>query len=217
MNLTNLTFHAAISLLGQTCSMPRAPLCLPPAPLNGGPLDVAPPKVGRYAYEPKIDGRRIIVHAPSGAVWNQYGQPSVAMRDHEKFISACDALATCGFVWLDCELMEYRHDMMRGAFVVLDLVVPNVCYSLRRVALERAFPLLPSAGELTSEDFGRVYLIPAADDGLALSRRLQAENKALGRKFYEGVVAKRTISMYPTHNHSPKTKTADWIKHRFDQ
>jgi hypothetical protein len=45
---------------------------------------------------------------------------------------------------------------------------------------------------------------------------LQDGNATIGRKFYEGVVAKRRDAGYPVCTRA-KQKTHLWIKHRFDQ
>jgi hypothetical protein len=116
---------------------PDKPICLPPAPLNGGPLDEStPPKVGRWAWHPKIDDRRVVIHAPSRTIWNQYGQLSVA-QDSEKFEPALDRLEQLSFAaeWLDAGLMEYRHDMMRGTIVIFDLITDGP-FEERRAMLE---------------------------------------------------------------------------------
>jgi ATP-dependent DNA ligase len=40
----------------------------PARPLNGGPLELAPPKPGQWGYEPKYNGWRALVHAPTGSI-----------------------------------------------------------------------------------------------------------------------------------------------------
>jgi hypothetical protein len=220
-----------------TATRPDKPICLPPAPANGGALDTAPPKVGDWAWQPKIDDRRVVIHAPSRTVWNQYGQLSVAHRDEDKFDAALDSLAALSEFftgWFDAGLMEYRNDMMRGSIVILDLIDDHLPFSDRRSLLAAMFPTLPWATELVGTDYAKdnVFLIPQFGDlvplsgsqgahaeatGRELYTALQAQNGRLGRKFYEGVVAKRIDSLYPTHAQRPKTQVAAWIKHRFDQ
>jgi hypothetical protein len=203
---------------------PDKPICLPPAPANGGALDTAPPKVGDWAWQPKIDDRRVVIHAPSRTVWNQYGQLSVAHRDEDKFDTALESLAMLSEFftgWFDAGLMEYRNDMMRGSIVILDLIDDHLPFSARRSLLQSLFPVLPAATEIvgTPEANDNVFLIPQFEDitPIMLYRALQLQNVKLGRKFYEGVVAKRIDSLYPTHAQRPKTQVAAWIKHRFDQ
>jgi GNAT superfamily N-acetyltransferase len=197
-------------------------ICLPPAPMNGGPLDTAPVKVGEWGWGPKVDDRRVVVHAPSRTVWNQYGQLSVAMRDLDKFETALNWLqANSPFDWLDAGLMEYRHDMMRGSIVVFDLIDGTTPFDRRQWALSNVFDELPWATHITGNaGDNRVFVVPqfiGEAQGRALYKALREQNDKLGRKFYEGVVAKRLDSLYPTHNSKPKTETAAWMKHRFDQ
>jgi hypothetical protein len=206
---------------------PAAPICLPPAPLNGGPLDTAPPKVGEWVWQPKVDDRRVIIHAPSRSVWNQYGRLSVAMRDFDKFSVALAQLsqdaALCGMEWLDAGLMEYRHDLMRGCIIILDWITDEP-FLRRRAALRNLAPVLPfDVSRLLKETGGQIrdsiYLISQWDNGrdpLKLYEWLKQENGFIGHKFYEGLVAKRVDGPYPMAQR-PKTETPHWIKHRFDQ
>jgi hypothetical protein len=202
---------------------PDKPICLPPAPLNGGPLDEStPPKVGQWIWQPKVDDRRVVIHTPSRTIWNQYGQLSVA-QDSEKFEKALDKLALMSFAaeWLDAGLMEYRHDMMRGTIVVFDLIGDGT-HEERRLTLEL---LLGNGLWWATECVGQplandqVWLIPqfGHELGKTLYAACAEQNAKLGRKFYEGVVAKRLGSHYPQRCQHAKTKCADWIKHRFDQ
>lgn len=210
---------------------PITPICLPPAPCNGGPLESAPAKVGIWVWQPKIDDRRVVIHTPTRTVWNQYGELSVAnCRDMDKFQHALGILSetSAQAEWLDAGLMEYRNDMMRGCIVVFDLITQDTPHSLRRVHLERTFDtlhgILPDdiASFLISRDGlvrNKVFLINQfgpTDNPMALQDNLRDQNKRIGRKFYEGLVAKKDVSTYPFAQR-PKTTTPDWIKHRFDQ
>ena len=51
------------------------PPTYPARPINGGGLELAPPKPGQWRYEPKYNGWRALVHAPTGSMFNRYGQP----------------------------------------------------------------------------------------------------------------------------------------------
>jgi hypothetical protein len=205
--------------------------CYPPAPLNGGALTDAPPKIGAWVWEPKVDDRRVAIHTPTRTIWNQYGKLSVAMAQAEKFKTALDILEEHGramahvpgqpLEWLDAGLMEYRNDMMRGSIIVFDLMGGGALHE-RRAKLEAVFPILPSACELVGCEAANdtVFLIDQYEGGdatgLTLYRNLQVQNLAVGAKFYEGVVAKRLDSPYPNFQRS-KQSTPHWIKHRFDQ
>lgn len=198
----------------------------PPAPTNGGPLVHALPKIGDWAWEPKVDDRRVAIHAPTQTIYNQYGELSIADRQPDKFKTALETLAFAsygGFEWLDCGLMEYRHDMMRGCIIVFDIMANNAALEYRRAILEAAFDALPLASVLLAGGsvHDRVFLINQWRNGdtavpLKLEYTLKHENAKIGRKFYEGLVAKRADGIYPLGTRA-KQKTHLWIKHRFDQ
>ena len=206
--------------------MIAAPLeCLayPPAPRNGGHLARALPKVGAgWLWQPKIDDWRGVVHTPSGTVWNQYGQRS-SLAEQGKLTAALEQLQELSGTldWLDVGLMNNRHDMMRGSIVVLDWMTPWRPLAERRDVLGQYLRELPLADELLRHGSccDQVFLIndlPPTLTPLEWFVRLQEINAGLGRKFYEGVVAKRCDSSYPLAQ-SAKVKHPFWVKHRFDQ
>lgn len=202
---------------------PVKPICLPPAPSNGGPLEHAPVKIGQWVWQPKVDDWRCVIHVPSRTVWNQYGKLST-VAEQDKLRRALDYLQPCGeyVEWLDAGIMENRHDLMRGCIIVFDLIEAGLNYDQRRAKLS-VFPTLPleTAGWLKlcgGQARDSVYLVSDwLGDPLKLWFTLKHENTKLGRKFYEGVVAKKIDAAYPTNSQSAKTKTPFWIKHRFDQ
>ncbi len=51
------------------------PCTYPARPINGGSLELALPKPGHWYYEPKYNGWRALVHAPTGTMFNRRGQP----------------------------------------------------------------------------------------------------------------------------------------------
>lgn len=200
-------------------------ICFPPAPLNGGKLEDAPPKVGDWVWQPKVDDWRAVVHVPTSTVWNQYGELS-SHSEKGTFAVALAKLQAASMPWaewLDVGMMNNRNDMMRGSIVVLDWITPAVPFEDRRTHLTALAPTLPWATELVADPAqsrDAVYLIPQVegeDMGRFLDQMLRDQNAQLGRKFYEGVVAKRLGSPYRAHNQRPKQKTCDWVKHRFDQ
>jgi hypothetical protein len=48
-----------------------------------------------------------------------------------------------------------------------------------------------------------------------LWKQLQDVNRCLGCGFYEGLVARRSDSLYPIQLNSPDQTTPAWMKHRF--
>jgi hypothetical protein len=203
-------------------------ICYPPAPLNGGPLEHAPAKVGEWSWQPKVDDWRGVIHTPTRTIWNQYGQLS-SFTQTDKFTVALDRLATVSFAaeWLDVGLMENRHDLMRGCIIVLDLIEAGLVHWQRRARLSAIFPTLPfDLSRLLAETRGQVrdsvYLVSEwtnvenHTDALKREAWLRTENEIIGHKFYEGLVAKVRSSLYQFGTR-PKRQCATWIKHRFDQ
>ncbi len=204
-----------------TATIPQL-ICYPPAPLNGGPLETAPPKVGTWVWQPKVDGWRAVIHTPSRTVWNQYGKLSSCSEKFQHILREL-SFASCSCEWLDVELMENRHDLMRGCIIVLDWIEPDLSFMRRRAMLRSLFPRLPiDVSRLLRETGGQVrdsvYLISQWDnrDPLKLYDWLKQENEFIGHKFYEGLVAKRVDAPY-LFGQRPKQVTPDFIKHRFDQ
>lgn len=221
----------------ETITVP-ALVSYPPAPCNGGSQITH--RAGAHVWQPKIDDRRVAIHALTGTIYNQYGALSVAHAQAEKFAEAmdtirCKAIRAAmripdigGDLWLDAGIMEYRHDMMRGCIVVFDLMSFTMRFDDRRAFLEELFTPMPMATEIVAhrECYGlnRVWLInqwegygtTICNPPVNLWPLLQKENEAIGRKFYEGVVAKRRDSLYPRCYKAKQTVTC-WVKHRFDQ
>src|SRR5713101_1017213 len=96
------------------------PCTYPARPINGGSLERALPKPGHWYYEPKYNGWRALVHAPTGTMFNRRGQPlSIAGL----FSCALERLRTVrlqsGGVpveWFDCEALPggYNRTMQAG-------------------------------------------------------------------------------------------------------
>ncbi len=51
--------------MSSSCVVAVQPVTYPARPINGGPLELAPPNPGRWCYEPKYNGWRALVHAPT--------------------------------------------------------------------------------------------------------------------------------------------------------
>lgn len=201
--------------------------CYLPAPINGGPLDTAPPKIGEWAWQPKVDDWRAKLHVPSQTLWNQYGKLSTVAQQGKLNVALgwIASLVPNTVEWLDCGIMENRHDLMRGCIIVFDWIEALVPQFARYGVLELFFPTLPiDIPRFIRETGGQirdsVYLIQQWDNGIEpmkLYAKLQQDNAVIGHKFYEGLVAKQKWSKYPTSNQSPKMPCSSWIKHRFDQ
>ena len=91
------------------------PPSYPARPLNGGPLELAPPKPGQWGYEPKYNGWRALVHAPTGSMFNRRGQPLM-----ERLRAAVVRVNGRTVEWFDCEALDRRHALGRGTLLVFD-------------------------------------------------------------------------------------------------
>jgi hypothetical protein len=196
----------------------------PARPIQGGRLELAPPKRGRWYAEPKLNGWRALIHTPSGTMWNRHGALLTIADCFRPALGALAKLAGRGLVWADCEALERRHNLGRGTLVVLD-VIPETgapTYEQRRVMLES---LLPNDAVFSGDasrpvPCGAVVMTPTMRvdshaDALVLYQRLRAANRALRCDFFEGVVMKRADSAYPVQLRGATEEFRAWAKHRF--
>lgn len=196
----------------------------PARPIQGGRLELAPPKRGQWYAEPKLNGWRALIHTPTGTMWNRHGSLLTIADCFRPALAMLAKLASRSLVWADCEALERRHNLGRGTLVVLDVIPESgtSMYTMRRAMLESLLPYNPVFDGDTSRPVpsGAVVLTPArrADshaDALAYYQRLRAANRASGCDFFEGVVMKRADSPYPVQLRSAKEEFRGWVKHRF--
>ena len=199
-------------------------LTFPARPVQGGRLDLAPPKRGLWYAEPKLNGWRALIHTPSGTMWNRHGALLSIADCFRPALAALAKLASRGLVWADCEALERRHNLGRGTLVVLDVIPESgtPSYEQRRALLESLLPCDPIFDGDASRPVpcGAVVLTPARRvdshaDALAFYQRLRAANRVLGCDFFEGVVMKRADSIYPVQRRSATEEFRGWVKHRF--
>ena len=199
-------------------------LTFPARPIQGGRLDLAPPKRGLWFTEPKLNGWRAIIHTPTGTMWNRHGTLLTIADCFRPALAALAKLASHGLVWADCEALERRHNLGRGTLVVLDVIPESGTpfYTARRAMLESLLPCDPVFDGDTSRPVpsGTVVLTPTrrADShaaALAFYQRLRESNRPLGCDFFEGVVMKRADSPYPVQLRSATEEFRGWCKHRF--
>jgi len=196
----------------------------PARPIQGGRLDLAPPKRGLWFVEPKLNGWRAIIHTPTGTMWNRHGALLTIADCFRPALAALAKFASRGLVWADCEALERRHNLGRGTLVVLDVIPESgtPIYTARRAMLESLLPCDPVFDGDTSRPVpsGAVVLTPARRidshaDALAFYQRLRDANRVMGCDFFEGVVMKRADSAYPVQLRSVTEEFRGWVKHRF--
>jgi ATP-dependent DNA ligase len=199
-------------------------ITFPARPIQGGRLKFAPSKRGIWYAEPKLNGWRAIIHAPTGTMWNRHGALLTIADRFRPALAALAQLASRGLVWADCEALERRHNLGRGTLVVFDGVPESgtPSYEQRRAMLESRIVSDSVFDGDTSRPVpcGAVVLTPTrrADshaDAFAFYQRLREANRALGCDFFEGVVMKRADSIYPVQLRSASEEFPGWVKHRF--
>ena len=167
----------------------------PARPIQGGRLELAPPKRGLWYAEPKLNGWRALIHTPTGTMWNRHGTLLTIADCFRPALATLAKLASRGLVWADCEALERRHNLGRGTLVVLDVVPESgtPSYEQRRAMLESLLPCDPVFDGDTSRPVpcGAVVLTPTrrADshaDALAFYQRLRDANRALRLRFLRG-------------------------------
>src|SRR5256885_7859769 len=80
-------------------------LTYPARPIQGGRLELAPPKRGLGYAEPKLNGWRGLIHTPTGAMWNRHGALLTIAKCFRPALGALAKLASRGLVWADCEAL----------------------------------------------------------------------------------------------------------------
>ena len=187
------------------------PITYPARPVNGGPLDKALPKHGLWSYEPKYNGWRVLVHTPSGTLFNRRGERlSIA----GEFRAALLQLKETSFEWLDAEALERRHGIGRGSLIVFDCILPG-SFQQRRQQLEAGFGAASQLGAFETCGRDQVRLPSLSIKPFELWTELQQANRILGCEFYEGAVAKRADSTYPIQLLSLDKEFPFWMKHRW--
>jgi len=199
----------------------------PARPIHGGDLEAAaargllnPRLYGNRAVEPKFNGFRILLDRVTGMMWNRHGDPLSLAREFTVPLESLMALPTAFPRFLDCEGLERRHGFMRGSLIVLDAILPDTPYELRREILEEDIPVF---------DFSHVMNV----DVLCLAPRqplkfaldyydeLRAFNGKIGatglNSFFEGVILKKVESTYPMQRTNPRRETTWWTKYKWEE
>ena len=196
------------------------PPTYPARPINGGRLELAPPKPGQWGYEPKYNGWRALVHGPTGLMFNRYGQPlSIAAEFGSALKCLRRTVLSAGgsaVEWFDCEALDRRHALGRGTLLVLDYVTTVEPWRKRKEILAQALPEHDYRQVPLSEAlYGVAAHDPAEIDAQELYRQLRQLNARWGCQFYEGLVAKRITDAYPRQLCSPHQEFVGWVKHRW--
>lgn len=200
-------------------------LTYPARPIQGGRLELAPPKRGVWFAEPKFNGWRALVHTPSGTMWNRHGARLTIARCFKDALDELRDLADEGLIWADCEALERRHEIARGTLIVLDAIPADPLfspgYAERRAFLEslripqEAFSSGLHDGDATPLLLTTSRLACDPNELLEFYAALRQANHILGAEFFEGVVMKRADAAYPVQLRSPTEETRSWVKHRW--
>jgi ATP-dependent DNA ligase len=196
------------------------PPTYPARPCNGGALESAPPKVGEWSFEPKYAGWRALIHVPTGAMYNrQLQRLSIEPEFYRALHTLCATLSAQAFQWVDAEALA-RCSNVRGALIVFDVIpgdgLAHATYLDRHKWLKTVLAV-HELDELPEPE--SVLLAPSCPSFICASTiyaTLRDLNEKLGRKLYEGVVAKRNDKPYPIQLRGPEVRTPYWMKHRFD-
>lgn len=187
----------------------------PARPISGGGLERAPAKHGEWAVEPKYNGWRVLVHAPTGTAYNRKGNPLSITKEFSAALALLREAWTRdnSLEWIDCEGLERRHTIGRGTLIILDAVIPGT-YDQRRAVLAANFQPIPY---YQSPPPDGIFIAAAyeMDEARTIYDLLLQQNDLWNAPFYEGVVMKQRNSTYPIQLRSPDETTAHWIKHRW--
>lgn len=180
-------------------------------PLNQESLDLLP---GKWAFEPKVNGWRGVIHVPSLTVFNRHGQLLSITDEFNDALGYLWETTPPDMEWLDCEMLSRRHDVDKGNIIVLDWINDLLDYEDRRHLLVYHFPCWfpPTMGKNAP-----ATVIPMQEEAMPMWNHLQELNKRIGCDYFEGIVGKRQSSRYEHQLVSPSRTTAHWVKWRFDQ
>lgn len=195
----------------------------PMRPTSAGPWPKArehfPP--GKFAYEPKYNGWRALVHIPTGTMFNRHGDKLTIAAEFDKAVAAMRELLGVGtFQWADCEALERRHNIGRGSLIIFDVIpddgFDDATYTDRRAWL---MPYLDQLEEfVVTRRFDRgpfpLLSMPPQVAPDSAWGELQEANRILGCEFYEGLVGKTIDSVYEKQLRSDAS-TPTWVKHRW--
>jgi hypothetical protein len=119
--------------------------------------------------------------------------------------------------WFDCEALERRHAIGRGTLLVFDYISPaGEAYVCRKQRLAHA--LAPHDYRTQPCDRAAYSVVAHGPDELETLEFYHLLKRLNGQwhcPFYEGVVAKRTDSLYPVQLRSATLEFAGWMKHRW--
>jgi hypothetical protein len=207
-------------------AQPTVPVraCTYPArPLNGGSLERALPKAGQWCYEPKYNGWRALVHAPSGTMFNRYGTRLSIAKEFSTALALLQEIRLMGpsgaVEWFDCEALERRHGLGRGTLMVFDYIQAGnkPPYLERATRLAGVLRVHPYAEIPEPERVYALVSIPGTLNASEFYRELRQLNRQWRCTFYEGLVGKRADSLYPVQLRSPTLEFPGWVKHRWSR
>lgn len=182
-----------------TLTQTITPPTYPAYPVNGGPLDRAPEKHGEWYYEPKYNGWRVLVHAPTGQMFNHQLQRSTIEHEFTAAIEKLRSLKLNVSEWFDCEALERRHNIGRGTLILLDFIPTTMeerrwtaagTYLARRALLElsASFAGVPTHTELNKPiEPHSLYLVPSYKAAGALARVGDVAPEESGGSRYENM------------------------------
>jgi len=208
----------------------------PLRPINGGPLHEERPKRGLWAYEPKVNGWRAILHTPTRRMWNRHGK---RLSIEHEFSTVLEQIRKANLPpeleWLNCEAFERRHALGKGSLVLLDYIpTDNATYVERQRRIHRQFYgvmaqlmshhapppenslLLLDKYSLNQEETEAGFHIHPPLDARDMWHALPHINKKWNAEVFEGLVAKRLDSPYPRQLRSPNQESPCWVKHRWE-
>jgi hypothetical protein len=154
-------------------------------------------------------------------MFNRHGQQLSIQREF-----GCALAILCGLhlnigaevvEWFDCEALERRHAIGQGALLVFDYIsLSGEAFLHRKQRLTHALAVHDCRVQPRSDAAYRVGAFgPEELDALEFYQCLKQLNAQWHCPFYEGVVAKRSDSLYPIQLRSAALEFAGWMKHRW--
>lgn len=187
----------------------------PARPMSGGRFN-PDMLIGHWLWQPKYNGWRAFIDLETNQVFNRHGN---LMSIGDCFKRAIDSIRghclSLGIRFLDAEALERRFDNCRGSLILLDLPGTPEPFETRMEVLSFLAPV-HDINQLPEPNV--VLSTPTFDEQSARQSWawMQQLNNVWGAPIYEGLVAKKVGSEYPT-TWKPSDTFNDWVKFRFDQ
>jgi hypothetical protein len=211
-------FATPLEILSRETAAPQL-LCYPMRPLKNAKLELKSEFLERHDWQPKVNDWRLMIHRPTGTMWNRHGDTlTVAPKFHAAFAQLDVQLPKDDeFKWLDCLGMGRRTKLGAWSLYLLDLPNHPGMFHERNHLIQQYVETHRYDERPASE---HAYCLqtwenPTIPEMLKLQAELKLLNHEYGEELFEGLVAKRAMSTYKKQLRDPDKGSPDWLRFRW--